>query len=195
MEYKKVIYEDFNHDGFKFKVVNDSVLEDSPLKDTIYKDLETLKARVDVYLKRDLANKEFRLKQEYRQNQINKATENQDKHLNGFIETLSDTLQNEKLKAYLKSDIKLKYSCLKDIYRNLKNYQQIEFLKEYGYKAFYASETKTYKAKLENGTYYDIKKSEYIYLKYLEDKNVLNTLENIKNVAKAKEIDVLKIQL
>ena len=156
--------------------------------------LEELKVYIDFKIVRDSLNKAYELRKETYLDNLNKALEQKEQILNLFFSTLNKTLQNDKLKFYLRNDIKSRYCCndIKNNYlTNGSNFENIQILKENGYSAVIKD---GFKSTTKDNTYYSLKKSEYLYLKFL-DENVFNlrvgfTLENQQNYLKFKNTEI-----
>lgn len=177
----------------------------------VHKDLNYIKEYIN---KRIIINKEnsiYRLKAKKREDIINKAIAEKEEYINLFCNTLKDNLQNEKLKHFLKNKVKkvfnLRFKPNKNLnilvgYMGLLNYENIQNLKENGYKGIYEKENKRYIAKQINGdSFFIIKKSEYVYLNFLynlvfeNDLIIENTYLKNRELIKANSLKVSEMEV
>jgi len=135
----------------------------------VLKSLEDVYIYIDRDIKRIEQNeKDEKTHKEYLKNQEEKKNKIEF-YLNKFIDSehiFYKKLPFEKIKHFLKDNIKCRFNTEKIDYTIEKNFIQIEYLFKLGYRA--TKKNNKYQAKNKENQFFNLKKTEYLYLKFLE---------------------------
>jgi hypothetical protein len=143
----------------------------------IFDNLEDLRVYIDNRLLLEEKNKRFMDNQKAEELKQIELKKEEEKYLNLFLNTLKEGIQKEKIKHFLLSPIKKRFNVVGFDYYT-KNYKQIENLNKVGRIALNEEclnkssiEKMQYIAKNKEGAYFILKKTEYLYLKFLNGLN------------------------
>ena len=145
----------------------------------IFENLEDLKVYIDNKILSEEKNKQFWNNQKAEELKQIELKQKEEKYLNLFLNTLNEGIQKEKIKHFLLSPIKKRFN-IKGFDYYAKNHKQIENLNKVGRIALIENclnkssiEKAQYIAKNKEGAYFILKKTEYLYLKFLNELEVL----------------------
>ena len=135
----------------------------------VFDTLELAKNWIIQDIKIKESNNKSRLEREKREAKAEAEKKEKNKYVNEFMKQFDpETLQTQKLKHYLLNDIKTRFTVKNIDYMANKNHLQIEYLNELGYKAI--KEDGKYRAYDDKEVFFSIKKSEFIFLEWLNKK-------------------------